>query len=243
MQNALPIDFEKLKVAKRAHTTTRCVCSGCGVVFWRKLTARNKGLYHSRQCAFDHHAVGGNRRKPKPKQPKPLPIRVCVTCGKESATRQRACSPECERLYVNQKQRAYMQARRPRQRERACRECGRLFTPTYGSKRRHFCLPQCERRATRRIGRAIRRARKQQAHRERVDPIAVLRRDRYRCQLCGRSTPARLRGRMVDNAPEIDHIVPLSQGGSHTYDNVQCACRKCNGRKSVAVRGQLRLVI
>lgn len=235
MQNALPIDFEKLKVAKRAHTTTRCVCAGCGVVFWRKLTARNKGLYHSRQCAFDHHAVGGNRRKRKPKQPKPLPIRVCVHCGTEFARRQRACSAKCERLYLI--------SLKPKKCARACRECGRFFTPDYGDHRSSFCSPACQKRQHRRISKALRRARGRKTTTERFDPLEVLRRDRYRCQLCGRATPSRLRGRMVDNAPELDHIVPLAQGGAHTYDNTQCACRACNITKCDSVRGQFRLAM
>lgn len=34
-----------------------------------------------------------------------------------------------------------------------------------------------------------------------------------------------------DNYPSIDHIKPLSKGGSHTWDNVQLAHRKCNSIK------------
>jgi 5-methylcytosine-specific restriction endonuclease McrA len=36
--------------------------------------------------------------------------------------------------------------------------------------------------------------------------------------------------------------VPLSRGGGHTHENVQCACRKCNtGKNNVRVLGQLPL--
>ena len=76
---------------------------------------------------------------------------------------------------------------------------------------------------------------------EHIDPIAVFNRDRWRCQLCGCSTPKRLRGQMVDRAPELDHIVPLGSGGAHTWVNVHCACRKCNGQKHANPLGQLRL--
>lgn len=31
-----------------------------------------------------------------------------------------------------------------------------------------------------------------------------------------------------DNCATIDHIKPVSKGGSHTYDNTQLLCRKCN---------------
>ena len=36
---------------------------------------------------------------------------------------------------------------------------------------------------------------------------------------------------LLDDYPTIDHIQPLSKGGSHTWDNVQLMCRKCNIEK------------
>ncbi|MBD8028157.1 HNH endonuclease [Ureibacillus sp. Re31] len=37
--------------------------------------------------------------------------------------------------------------------------------------------------------------------------------------------------------PTIEHVIPLSKGGSHSWDNVKLACWKCNtlkGDKEVA---------
>ncbi len=48
-------------------------------------------------------------------------------------------------------------------------------------------------------------------------------RDRNRCQYCGR------RFRTADLS--IDHVVPRSRGGRTLWDNVVCACLKCNVRK------------
>src|SRR5437879_7816113 len=48
---------------------------------------------------------------------------------------------------------------------------------------------------------------------------AVFARDGHRCQYCGHG------------AENIDHIVPRSRGGEHTWDNVVAACRACNARK------------
>ena len=48
---------------------------------------------------------------------------------------------------------------------------------------------------------------------------AVFARDGHRCQYCGAA------------AENIDHVVPRSKGGSHTWDNVVAACRPCNTRK------------
>ncbi|WP_238346266.1 HNH endonuclease [Luteimonas saliphila] len=74
-----------------------------------------------------------------------------------------------------------------------------------------------------------------------IDPLLVFERDKWACHLCGRKTPARLRGSCDPRAPEIDHVLPLAAGGTHTWGNVKCACRECNGRKSDRPLGQLGL--
>ncbi len=47
----------------------------------------------------------------------------------------------------------------------------------------------------------------------------VLARDGHACQYCGA------------RAETIDHVVPRSRGGTHTWENVVAACRPCNVRK------------
>ncbi len=58
----------------------------------------------------------------------------------------------------------------------------------------------------------------------------VLKRDDYRCQLCGDS-PAISRGTTL----EVDHIHPFSQGGPTTEDNLRTLCRRCNQGKGATV--------
>lgn len=65
-----------------------------------------------------------------------------------------------------------------------------------------------------------------------VNPVVVLERDCWTCQICGEPTPRNLRGSYDMRAPEVDHIIPISRGGRHSYSNVQCACRSCNLDKS-----------
>jgi len=48
---------------------------------------------------------------------------------------------------------------------------------------------------------------------------AVFARDGQRCQYCYRA------------AENIDHVVPRSRGGAHSWDNVVASCRACNARK------------
>jgi 5-methylcytosine-specific restriction endonuclease McrA len=46
-------------------------------------------------------------------------------------------------------------------------------------------------------------------------------RDHYTCQYCGRQ----------GHDLTIDHVVPKSKGGDHTWENLVSACKPCNHRK------------
>ncbi|OFY62927.1 MAG: HNH endonuclease [Bacteroidetes bacterium RIFCSPLOWO2_02_FULL_36_8] len=48
----------------------------------------------------------------------------------------------------------------------------------------------------------------------------VLKRDNYECQYCGSSKELTL-----------DHLMPRSRGGAHSWTNVVTACKNCNSRK------------
>jgi len=53
----------------------------------------------------------------------------------------------------------------------------------------------------------------------------VLRRDGFRCQYCGRSSSD------GDVILEVDHIVPVSKGGTNDLNNLITSCRECNRGK------------
>ena len=61
---------------------------------------------------------------------------------------------------------------------------------------------------------------------------AVFARDGWACQYCGSS------------AENLDHVVPRSKGGEHSWENVVAACRRCNSKKEnrLAEDAGLRLV-
>lgn len=129
-----------------------------------------------------------------------------------------------------------------------CKTCGARFCRIVGQWNRGFCSDACwrsqreaARRVERRAQKAARRARERGADAERIDPLAVFKRDRWRCHLCGKHAPAALRGTYADAAPKLDHVIPLSQGGSHSWSNVALAHRQCNAAKSSRVLGQLLL--
>jgi 5-methylcytosine-specific restriction endonuclease McrA len=56
-----------------------------------------------------------------------------------------------------------------------------------------------------------------------VSRKGILLRDCGACQYCGAVLPA--------NAMTMDHVVPKSQGGLATWDNLVACCFSCNNRK------------
>lgn len=48
-------------------------------------------------------------------------------------------------------------------------------------------------------------------------------RDSNKCQYCGKKFPT--------TELSLDHVIPKSQGGKATWDNIVCCCVKCNVRK------------
>jgi 5-methylcytosine-specific restriction endonuclease McrA len=63
--------------------------------------------------------------------------------------------------------------------------------------------------------------------RRQVTNTFLFARDDYTCQYCGRHRH-QLRGRQFLTR---DHILPVSQGGGNTWDNVVTSCSPCNNRK------------
>ncbi|WP_317493898.1 HNH endonuclease [Haloechinothrix sp. LS1_15] len=55
----------------------------------------------------------------------------------------------------------------------------------------------------------------------------IMHRDRFRCAYCG------------SKASTIDHVVPRSRGGGHSWHNCVASCSKCNHRKADRLLGEL----
>lgn len=117
---------------------------------------------------------------------------------------------------------------------RICAGCGEIFTSPYQSQL--YCSAKCKNRTKRKkYGHSYRsRCRKYGVY---YDPTVtkekVIERDNGICQICGKvCDPFDLRwGIYGPDNPTVDHIIALKNGGTHTWDNVQCACRECNSYK------------
>jgi 5-methylcytosine-specific restriction endonuclease McrA len=63
---------------------------------------------------------------------------------------------------------------------------------------------------------------------EDVDPRIVFTRDKGICGIC--RSPVE-----PDSKWEVDHVMPISRGGAHSYANVQLTHRRCNRQKHASV--------
>lgn len=230
------------------------ICEECGAVFQRRKDSHNAARFCSRSCGFVAQSnLRAEQRVSPHLRSASLGLTVshkvarciCKQCAQRFDGRHLGdiyCSDECSE---NHKRTRYI-ANNDNGRDRAprpCAGCGNIFEPEYGDRRRKFCSPSCvkmtdDHKARRKAAKLKRRG----AVVENVNPIEVFERDGWRCQLCGVRTPRKLRGTYSDRAPELDHILPISKGGEHSYVNTQCACRKCNGLKGDVPLGQMRLV-
>ena len=137
---------------------------------------------------------------------------------------------------------------------RICKECGDPFWSEYDNAA--YCSPKCRKRvANRRIdirkkrnGKRVganpykRRMRievNSHTYDRTVTLDAVFARHHGICCECGRKTV-----RSKSYTPlqaTLDHVIALNNGGTHTWDNVQLLCSKCNSEKRDL--GQMRLAI
>ena len=120
-----------------------------------------------------------------------------------------------------------------------CYECGQDFSMT--SSRSKYCSLECLNRSMARV----RELRKRTALKNngKIDNSITLSKliNRYRniCKLCGLMCNGddyiiSEEGHFIvgKTYPTIDHIIPISKGGTHTWNNVQLAHHYCNSIKS-----------
>ena len=166
----------------------------------------------------------------------------CIDCGDTTTNRKRcvACQKKAACLSSKAYSDAKYQAIQANREHIKCLHCSVSFKPRNGGHT--VCTDACSKRRSRLGRRSMERARLRGVTVERVDPIRVFERDGWRCHLCHKITDKKLRGLNKPASPELDHIVPLSKGGEHSYANTACSCRKCNIKKGATVIGQPSLL-
>lgn len=218
---------------------TPCTCIGCGKVYINKRRSKTEGAkYCSRECAFKYIKTW---RRVEAESTRILQCLVywpaCKVCGTvflAKQKRQRLCSDGCLKAESEDKKQALAAV--------PCAVCGWPCGYLFGRGKK-FCSAECrkqsdEYKASKRKHKKARAIRKRGITSEAIDPISVFKRDRWVCHLCHKKLKPADRGTTKDEAPELEHIIALSDGGTHTWGNVACSCRKCNSIKGATSRGQ-----
>lgn len=150
-------------------------------------------------------------------------IHTCKQCGSYYITNTNIktyyCSRSCK---CESKRNPFVQKR--------CKECGKHFS-TFKSNQ-VFCSDNCCNKYGYRQKEIIRR--NKIVSNGRVDwDISIkrlLKRDGRDCYIC--KHPMKFNADTNDPFyPSIEHVKPISKGGTHTWDNVKLAHRKCNWEK------------
>jgi hypothetical protein len=187
----------------------------------------------SPECKHKAGTRKQNRSLAPLRQANPDP-RTCPTCGTTFIPKRRdriyCYEGHCAQV-AYQARRAAGEPLRVVETTRACGECGAAFTASHPTAK--WCSTTC---ANRHHGRVRSRGRGFRDAGTYIDR-QVFERDGWRCYLCGelvkRDVP-----RTDPDGPTIDHVVPLSRGGTDDLANVATAHWRCNrdkGSRRVAV--------
>lgn len=210
-------------------------CAVCGASF--RYHPKLRTTYCSKDCKvagvngmtlrqlMDHRAARPNISK----------TATCAQCGRafirRADPRHGLCSEAC-RVLAN---RAYSRVRSSKRKplvERVCKECDERFIPGYGDKRRTYCSADCAARYNRRLGKrtgsGLLRRRSLRRVRDRREKVVAL--HGGRCGICRRPIDRTLHWTHPLSLT-IDHIHPLSAGGTDDIANLWPAHRKCNEDK------------
>jgi 5-methylcytosine-specific restriction endonuclease McrA len=224
-----------------AEKSVVCAC-GAGI----RVPIRGPTAASCLSCRRTQRNQGKRERlasKPKTK------VVACLNCGGrfECQHKRKHCSPSCRTSF----DRKLHAARLP---SMMCSGCGTAYRPKERKTGRlNYCSPACAKRSRysptrseskRRLSRLYNghehRARRFGVPYEHVNPTRVFERDGWACRMCGRATPPEKRGLCEPDSPELDHVIPLSRGGAHSYANTQCSCRACNSAKRDLLPEEMR---
>lgn len=212
-------------------------CRACGDIFERTVDFVKRGNLICKKCEHEKTLVRQGKRR----------------IVRQAEVERRRAEREAERLSRPPKNYYADLHDEFLNRTGICKICGKTYTVreyvrSCGMKYARdngVCSKECRKEKLRQISRESHKGR-QDSHRHRAvkfgceyDPSVTLKklvkRDGLRCAICGE---------MCDwndhswseyagpKYPSIDHIIPMSKGGGHTWDNVQVVHIICNSHKS-----------
>lgn len=169
----------------------------------------------------------------------------CVHCNKEFVryTNKKYCSERCAINNYNKRKRA-----KDRKKPRICKNCGKNFisknADIIGVPSLHlgnYCSDKCNKSILRaREARSSHNRRMKLKGGDLIDLYNLADIKQWNCWICKEEINKQakhFRHNINLYGPSIDHIVPLSKGGTHIWSNVELAhviCNSLRGNKEVS---------
>lgn len=191
--------------SRKAHTKNIFTCQNCGKEYHNTRGKKEGIKFCSRECAFD--SLKKNARGDK---------HICKACGKEYFTKEFNsvfyCSEKCKIKSSIRKS--------------FCIICGEEFTHSAYAKAKVCKNISCIREVYK-IKSAKRRAQKLNNIVGEIDIKTIYMRDGFKCGICHKKVLMHKKF-PHKKSPSIDHIIPITLGGSTTMNNLQLAHLSCN---------------
>lgn len=220
------------RYCQNRHSIGTFICKHCGNPFEAK--GKDRTTFCSKSCGAKYMWKEAGHTLKEDRQ-QTIYTHTCEVCGMEYQNNRkngRRCSSECRKEAGRQKARDYDRIVRHKPGlPVVCRKCGVSFVPEYRDKRSVFCSVTCAKHYANKHGKYKRKAMILGAYVAPVSATMIYQRDHGICQLCGRKVRVNAKWPNMMCA-SLDHIIPLSMGGSHEPKNVQLAHFLCNMRKS-----------
>lgn len=156
-------------------------------------------------------------------------IRKCRECDKEYAPKQRTESYYCSRNCKDKNRKKEIKAKRIASKfDRICIGCKKNIPRTARADKK-WCSEECASKVRGHTSNAARRIKTNEPFGTffRID---IYNRDKWICQICKKPVEKNLSFPNPKRA-SLDHIIPLSRGGTHESGNVQLAHLSCNTSK------------
>lgn len=162
---------------------------------------------------------------------------VCAECKKKEKARREIKTKEekyCRRLEIKEAKEQKKSAENAKKIKRfVCKVCGKQFL---SKGLRAYCSKECAKKAENRN--KDHRIPKDKIIDKDITLAGLYKRDIGVCYLCGKKCNPDdytvVNGTMIagDWYPSIDHVIPISKGGNHAWNNIRLAHRVCNSFKS-----------
>jgi 5-methylcytosine-specific restriction endonuclease McrA len=178
---------------------------------------------HDRAYKFSHREQANARARQRYRDPSRRPL----------TPEQRAAHREHDRrwLAVNAEKKRQQVKRWAKEHKEQSAAVAKRWSDANPEKKRQYsrrARQTASGKARSKIHCRMRYARRRGASVERVDPSVVFERDGGVCGICRAAVD-------INETWHIDHVIPLSKGGAHSYSNVQLAHARCNCSKGAKV--------